>query len=109
MKRKETSHTFEYEIEEKPGLALTDLDTSKWLNTRVYTEPAPTPHGEIGWICPICGRGLAPSMSWCPCYTSTRTATATTQSSISTCTLDEIEEYDWTTTIPVDDVSRSVD
>ena len=24
-------------------------------------------HGEVGWICPICGRGLAPSTSYCPC------------------------------------------
>ena len=25
------------------------------------------PRGEMGWICPICGRGLAPSTSYCPC------------------------------------------
>ena len=25
------------------------------------------PHGEVGWICPVCGRGLAPSTSYCPC------------------------------------------
>lgn len=25
------------------------------------------PRGEVGWICPICGRGLAPSTSYCPC------------------------------------------
>lgn len=24
-------------------------------------------HGEVGWICPVCGRGLAPSTSYCPC------------------------------------------
>lgn len=23
---------------------------------------------SIGWICPKCGRGLAPWMSECPCY-----------------------------------------
>lgn len=23
--------------------------------------------GEVGWICPICGRGLAPSTAYCPC------------------------------------------
>ena len=23
--------------------------------------------GEVGWICPVCGRGLAPSTSYCPC------------------------------------------
>ena len=25
------------------------------------------PCGEVGWICPVCGRGLAPSTSYCPC------------------------------------------
>ena len=24
--------------------------------------------GEVGWICPVCGRGLAPSTSYCPCH-----------------------------------------
>ena len=23
--------------------------------------------GMIGWICPICGRGLSPFTSYCPC------------------------------------------
>ena len=26
-----------------------------------------TPRGEVGWICPVCGRGLSPSRSYCPC------------------------------------------
>ena len=35
--------------------------------------PAGIPHiapsrGEVGWICPVCGRGLAPSTSYCPCH-----------------------------------------
>ena len=25
------------------------------------------PRGEVGWICPVCGRGLAPSTSYCSC------------------------------------------
>lgn len=25
------------------------------------------PRGEVGWICPVCGRGLAPHTSYCPC------------------------------------------
>ena len=28
----------------------------------------PRYHGEVGWICPVCGRGLAPSTSYCTCY-----------------------------------------
>ena len=31
-----------------------------------YGEYNP-PRGEVGWICPVCGRGLAPSTSYCPC------------------------------------------
>lgn len=27
----------------------------------------PRYRGEVGWICPVCGRGLAPSTSYCPC------------------------------------------
>lgn len=30
----------------------------------------PLPHGfgkQEGWICPVCGRGVAPWMSFCPC------------------------------------------
>lgn len=25
-------------------------------------------YAPIGWICPKCGRGLAPHTSYCPCY-----------------------------------------
>jgi hypothetical protein len=25
------------------------------------------PRGKVGWICPVCGRVLAPSTSYCPC------------------------------------------
>lgn len=25
------------------------------------------PRGEVGWICPVCGRGLAPSTAYCNC------------------------------------------
>jgi len=31
-----------------------------------YTWP-PKPKGEIGWICPKCGRGIAPWKSYCEC------------------------------------------
>ena len=125
-KQKDVERAFEYKAEEKTGFASTDLDASKWLITRAYIEPAPTPRGEVGWICPVCGRGLAPSMSWCPCHTSTTTTTATAQSSTPTYTLDDVEEYDWAMTMSigaidytdgsseiiypsVDDESRSVD
>ena len=27
----------------------------------------PPLHGEMGWICPVCGRGVSPSTSYCPC------------------------------------------
>lgn len=31
----------------------------------VYNPPRP--HAEIGWICPVCGRGNAPSTAYCSC------------------------------------------
>lgn len=27
----------------------------------------PRYHGEVGWICPLCGRGNAPSTAYCSC------------------------------------------
>ena len=27
----------------------------------------PRYHGEVGWICPVCGRGNAPSTAYCNC------------------------------------------
>lgn len=27
----------------------------------------PRPRGEMGWICPVCGRGNAPSTAYCSC------------------------------------------
>ena len=42
-------------------------DTTGGLSSsKSYGEYNP-PRGEVGWICPICGRGLAPSTSYCPC------------------------------------------
>ena len=37
--------------------------------------PIVVPHkeyfrGEVGWICPVCGRGLSPLTAYCPCKTS---------------------------------------
>ena len=36
------------------------------LSSKPYGEYNP-PRGEVGWICPVCGRGLAPSTAYCPC------------------------------------------
>ncbi len=47
----------------------TDGDTVRTFHpygsamTSGYIQTAPT-----GWICPKCGRGLAPHTSYCPCY-----------------------------------------
>jgi hypothetical protein len=35
-------------------------------SNKPYGEYNP-PRGEVGWICPVCGRGLSPSTSYCPC------------------------------------------
>ena len=41
-------------------------ETADGSSNKPYGEYNP-PRGEVGWICPICGRGLAPSTSYCPC------------------------------------------
>lgn len=40
--------------------------TGDSITNKPYGEYNP-PRGEMGWICPICGRGLAPSTAYCPC------------------------------------------
>ena len=109
MKRKVIDRNFEYESSKSSKISSIPFDLSQWQTVRAYIEPAPTLRGEVGWICPVCGRGLAPSMSWCPCNVGTSASATVATSATPTMTLDEIEEYDWTMTIPVDDVSRSVD
>jgi hypothetical protein len=42
------------------------------VNDLVYrpSEWKPFPHGfgkQEGWICPVCGRGVAPWVDYCPC------------------------------------------
>lgn len=56
------------------GLTTNDLvyrqrledTTGGTSSSKSYGEYNP-PRGEVGWICPVCGRGLAPSTSYCPC------------------------------------------
>ncbi len=38
-----------------------------------------TTFGNYGWICPVCGRGLSPFTSFCPCKPFTPQITWTTQ------------------------------
>ena len=42
-------------------------DTTAGLSSSKSCGDYIPPRGEVGWICPICGRGLAPSTSYCPC------------------------------------------
>lgn len=42
-------------------------DTTGGLSSSQSYGNYQLPRGEVGWICPICGRGLAPSTSYCPC------------------------------------------
>lgn len=42
------------------------------MNDLVYRQsncdmPTPQGFGQQGWTCPVCGRGLAPWVSVCPC------------------------------------------
>lgn len=40
-------------------------DTTAGPSSLIYNNHPP--RGEVGWICPVCGRGLAPSTAYCPC------------------------------------------
>ena len=33
----------------------------------IEEQPTVEPSGLTGWVCPICGRGLSPFTSVCPC------------------------------------------
>ncbi len=34
-----------------------------------HTIPSSNPFQQIGWECPVCGRGVNPNLSSCPCQT----------------------------------------
>ena len=41
--------------------------------------PTPQSFGEMrGWICPVCGRGMAPWVSYCPCQIDAGASSVTT-------------------------------
>lgn len=44
-------------------------DSGTAVNRTPYQKPAQS--APIGWVCPKCGRGLAPHTSYCPCYMNT--------------------------------------
>jgi hypothetical protein len=43
------------------GIDINDLEK------KLKSMPTVEPSGLTGWICPICGRGLSPFTSVCPC------------------------------------------
>ena len=49
------------------------------------------PRGAVGWICPVCGRGLAPSTAYCPCnLTRDISYTSTTLNNINVNSIEEV-------------------
>ena len=40
--------------------------TEKYVESLMSTETT-NPPKMVGWICPVCGRGLSPFTSVCPC------------------------------------------
>lgn len=43
---------------------------SECERSKIVTSDMPLPQGfgkQEGWICPVCGRGLSPWTSFCPC------------------------------------------
>ena len=64
------------------------------VNDLVYrsSEWKPFPQGfgkQEGWICPVCGRGVAPHMNWCPCQSDWKITYGT-----STYANNDIKKYD---------------
>ena len=45
-------------------VGVTNKYETRWSSCDM---PAPQGFGQQGWICPVCGRGLAPWVSVCPC------------------------------------------
>lgn len=54
--------TFREIVFNKSPISTTHSSTTTTIKTEQF-QRAP-----IGWICPKCGRGLAPHTSYCPCY-----------------------------------------
>lgn len=44
---------------------------------RMFTTTPSGGFGLMGWICPVCGRGLAFFVTVCPCYEERRTVVTT--------------------------------
>ena len=76
---------YEYEDKtEKQFQESEDLDVEDWIGHRIFVQnmsdidrqtilnlPSAQPEQQIpqmrGWVCPVCGRGLSPYTSVCPC------------------------------------------
>ena len=55
---------------DKINQTIKEFEEKKNMKYKNANCEIPTPHGfgeQKGWICPVCGRGLAPHMDWCPC------------------------------------------
>ena len=49
------------------GLSINDLVYRPIISWNKEDNPTPQGFGQQGWVCPVCGRGLAPWVSVCPC------------------------------------------
>ena len=49
------------------GKAYVDNNSTTAAPSLQSVYNPPRYHGEVGWICPVCGRGNAPSTAYCNC------------------------------------------
>ena len=51
---------------------LYDTTLEELIDEAPTIDAVPSHGGLIGWVCPVCGRGLSPYTAVCPCQNQTR-------------------------------------
>ncbi len=48
-------------------MMLDGYQTEKYVESPMSSSKTINPPKMVGWVCPVCGRGLSPFTSVCPC------------------------------------------